>query len=135
MILSHDVDAIYDRAVALTVEEVVDILERAYREHHDDPNFPAAVLAKIEYFLSGDSSTLEGYDNLLEEMKIEAGLIQVRAPLVTLLRGELDSYASVFSSRALTLRFARSWPASMTRTCRPGRSASGSVRVTLRSSL
>lgn len=35
-----------------------------------DPNFPAAVRAKIEYFLSGDASTLENYDLLLEEMKI-----------------------------------------------------------------
>lgn len=42
----------------------------AWVEHHDDPNFPEVVKVKVEYFLSGDSSTLENYDALLEEMKI-----------------------------------------------------------------
>lgn len=98
-ILSHDVDAVYDRAILLTLEEVTEILEHAWMEHHDDPNFPPAVRAKMEvsfssvffafsllllpiahsifvislraqYFLSGDASTLENYELLFEEMKI-----------------------------------------------------------------
>ncbi|KAL7416350.1 OPT-domain-containing protein [Mrakia frigida] len=80
VVLSQDVDAVYDRAILLSTEEVVEILESAWLEHHDDPNFPAAVRAKIEYFLSGDASTLENYDLLLEEMKIEAALIRFSSP-------------------------------------------------------
>lgn len=101
VVLAADVDAIYDRAIALTLEETTEILEDAWREHHDDPSessgpeetcgssaadpiaradFPTAVKDKIEYFLSGDSSTLENYDLLLEEMKIESGLIRFSSP-------------------------------------------------------
>ncbi|KAL7416455.1 OPT-domain-containing protein [Mrakia frigida] len=79
-ILSHDVDAVYDRAILLTLEEVTEILEHAWMEHHDDPNFPPAVRAKMEYFLSGDASTLENYELLFEEMKIEAALIRFSSP-------------------------------------------------------
>lgn len=59
---------------------MTEILEDAWLEHHDDPNFPSQVKDKIEYFLSGDSSTLEDYESLLEEMKIEAGLIRFSSP-------------------------------------------------------
>jgi hypothetical protein len=59
---------------------VVEILEHAWLEHHDDPNFPATVRGKVEYFLSGDASTLENYDMLLEEMRIEAALIRFSSP-------------------------------------------------------
>jgi len=34
----------------------------------------------MEYFLSGDASTLENYSLLLEEMKIEAALIRFSSP-------------------------------------------------------
>jgi hypothetical protein len=80
VVLPQDIDAIYDRAIALSLEEVTEILEDAWLEHNNDPNFPTQVKDKIEYFLSGDSSTLENYEMLLEEMKIEAGLIRFSSP-------------------------------------------------------
>ena len=80
VVLPQDIDAIYDRAIALSLEEVTEILEDAWLEHSHDPNFPTQVKDKIEYFLSGDSSTLENYEMLLEEMKIEAGLIRFSSP-------------------------------------------------------
>lgn len=42
----------------------------AIRDHANDPNFPSNVREKIEYFLSGDSSTLENYESLLDEVRI-----------------------------------------------------------------
>lgn len=73
-------------------------------EHHDDPNFPAPVRAKIEYFLSGDASTLENYEMLLEEMKI--GRSSQHLPI--LLGAEL--IVPSFSVEAGLIRFSSPYP-------------------------
>jgi hypothetical protein len=108
VVLAADIDAIYDRAIALSVEQTTEILEDAWLEHHDDPNFPSQVKDKIEYFLSGDSSTLENYDQLLEEMKIEAGLIRFSSPYpeVRAVVKATDDYNEVASTFRVWVRLA-----------------------------
>ncbi|KAH7148288.1 OPT oligopeptide transporter protein-domain-containing protein [Dactylonectria macrodidyma] len=65
-----------------TLEDVRDIMVRVYRIHEKDPNFPLVVIQKIQGFLENEDlfSNPEKYENLIQEMKLEAALITNNSP-------------------------------------------------------
>ncbi|KAF7536611.1 hypothetical protein G7Z17_g13018 [Cylindrodendrum hubeiense] len=65
-----------------TLEDVRDIMARVYRTHEKDPNFPLSVIQKIQAFLEHEDlfTNPEKYENLIQEMKLEAALITNNSP-------------------------------------------------------
>ncbi|PFH55729.1 hypothetical protein XA68_17705 [Ophiocordyceps unilateralis] len=65
-----------------TLEQVRDIMLRVRRVHEKDPNFPAAVIHKIQAFLGNDAvfSRPEKHQHLIQEMKLEAALVTSNSP-------------------------------------------------------
>lgn len=65
-----------------TLEDVRDIMARVYRIHEKDPNFPLSVIQKIQAFLEHEDlfTNPEKYENIIQEMKLEAALITNNSP-------------------------------------------------------
>ncbi|KAF5008685.1 hypothetical protein FDECE_5041 [Fusarium decemcellulare] len=69
-------------ASTLSLQHVREMMERVYKIHKKDPNFPLAVIEKIQVFLANDDifSCPEKHQQLIQEMKIEAALITNHSP-------------------------------------------------------
>ncbi|RDA87066.1 hypothetical protein CP533_5490 [Ophiocordyceps camponoti-saundersi (nom. inval.)] len=65
-----------------TLQEVRDIMVRVRRIHEKDPNFPAAVIHKIQAFLDNDAvfASPDKHQHLIQEMKLEAALVTSNSP-------------------------------------------------------
>ncbi|RCI10140.1 hypothetical protein L249_8385 [Ophiocordyceps polyrhachis-furcata BCC 54312] len=65
-----------------TLQEVRDIMVRVRRVHEKDPNFPAAVIHKIQAFLDNDAvfASPDKHQHLIQEMKLEAALVTSNSP-------------------------------------------------------
>lgn len=57
-------------------------MARVYRIHEKDPNFPLSVIQKIQAFLEHEDlfTNPEKYENMIQEMKLEAALITNNSP-------------------------------------------------------
>ncbi|PHH61762.1 hypothetical protein CDD81_7973 [Ophiocordyceps australis] len=69
-------------ALHYSLDEVRDIMVRVRRIHQKDPNFPLAVIQKINHFLDKDAvfAQPEKHQPLIHDMKLEAALITSNSP-------------------------------------------------------
>ncbi|GKT94561.1 OPT oligopeptide transporter [Colletotrichum tofieldiae] len=69
-------------AAQLSLEEVREMMFNVHKIHEKDPNFPLAIIEKIEAFLSNDDvfENPEKHETLIQEMKLEAALITGNSP-------------------------------------------------------
>lgn len=69
-------------ASTLTLEEIRPMLEEVLEMHKTDPNFPFAIIDKIETFL-GDEDIFdepEKHEAIVNELKLEAALMTINSP-------------------------------------------------------
>ncbi|KAK6222197.1 opt oligopeptide transporter [Colletotrichum tabaci] len=69
-------------ASQLSLEEVREMMFNVHKIHEKDPNFPLAIIEKIEDFLANDDvfENPEKHETLIQEMKLEAALITGNSP-------------------------------------------------------
>ncbi|KAF5674560.1 sexual differentiation process isp4 [Fusarium heterosporum] len=69
-------------AATLSLEHVHKTMEKVYKLHKRDPNFPLSVITKIEVFLSQNDVLQhpERHEALIQQIKIEAALITHNSP-------------------------------------------------------
>ncbi|KAF4950191.1 hypothetical protein FGADI_8339 [Fusarium gaditjirri] len=69
-------------ASTLSLQEVHRTMERVYKLHKRDPNFPLSVIKRIEEFMNTDDILQhpERHEALIQEIKIEAALITHNSP-------------------------------------------------------
>ncbi|PHH72196.1 hypothetical protein CDD80_4690 [Ophiocordyceps camponoti-rufipedis] len=85
----HDLDVTEDDlleakelASQYTLQQVRQVMIRVRRVHEKDPNFPAAVMGKIQAFLDNEAvfARPEKHQHLIQEMKLEAALVSCNSP-------------------------------------------------------
>ncbi|KAF4122042.1 OPT oligopeptide transporter protein [Geosmithia morbida] len=106
----------------LTLDEVRDIMDRVYRVHEHDPNFPLSVLQKIRAFLDNEhlfvpqddvdeeKYRLAEHEHLIRQMKLEAALITANSPYAEVRavvdnRDDMSAPCSTIRSWAIGLVF------------------------------
>ncbi|EXF83712.1 uncharacterized protein N0V96_010772 [Colletotrichum fioriniae] len=69
-------------ASQMSLEEVREMMFNVHKIHEKDPNFPIAIIEKIEDFLHNDDvfENPEKHETLIQEMKLEAALITGNSP-------------------------------------------------------
>ncbi|KAJ7208264.1 OPT-domain-containing protein [Mycena pura] len=80
--VSEDLLEAAEYAQTMTSEEIQDTIHRIVDEHGDDPNFPQAVLAAANRYLS-DSDLKDNpveYQRLYDELKVEAAMMVINSP-------------------------------------------------------
>ncbi|KPM35146.1 Sexual differentiation process protein isp4 [Neonectria ditissima] len=94
-----------------TLEDVRDIMTRVHKIHEKDPNFPLAVIQKIKAFLDNEDlfTNPEKYENVVQEMKLEAALITNNSPYA-----EVRAVVSNKDDTSVPCSTIRSWAIGLT---------------------
>lgn len=80
--LPADIEYMIDKIGGLKIEDAIDILKKAYKDHYQDQNFPSDVYLLIHDLLDKELYLSKGHTEKewTEESKIQAGLIYYYSP-------------------------------------------------------